>query len=707
MKINLLSLLMASSLSHAQLPPPGFVNLDFQKANKLESLLIKNLQQIKFSMEKKDWKACSKISNQILLPAGNLKGWVIWNWLKCAQNYDLSQKNLNELKKPLKAIARDPFLDSSGTMGSDFLSSVQSAMALALELENQKPRSRNWLETLNELSKRFDKLDKDKKSLFLAHLHEESDTQSQFKPSEDTAGSEPINSADLEAFTNFERAAQNQADRVGFLQSGASFLQKYPNSVKARIVSEKIQDFLQKLTSDYDMVEQELRDFDPSRWLEWSRFLFKGAHYEMALRLSRRAALASQNLDGSSRAQALFIQGKSAELLGQSSQAQAAFKSFLQMGSSGEEAQEAQFRLAITEYRQQNFQKCAQDLAGLINNTNSHWELQSRYWSYRALQKLLAANPSLQAQLNLERETLLKKYPWTYYGLRIQLEQNQNHLTTKMWDSNLLTTAKMLRVTPAQKEIWKRVEILAQGDWSFEAQRELTGFIWPQKSEQKFRLAQRLAELKLFLQSSKLVNEIADGHPEILNLQKMAFTFPNPYPLEVADLAKSHFLKPVLINSLIRQESGFSTRALSSASAMGLMQLILPTAQEVASELHLQNVNLPEDLVWPSVNLRMGTHYIRKMIDHFQGCIPCGLAAYNAGPVRMDLFFKARPELQSFLLNPSSDPDQEIWFDELQWNETSYYVKAILRYVLLYRTLEQGDLAVSPVLWSDLSLARE
>jgi soluble lytic murein transglycosylase-like protein len=81
-------------------------------------------------------------------------------------------------------------------------------------------------------------------------------------------------------------------------------------------------------------------------------------------------------------------------------------------------------------------------------------------------------------------------------------------------------------------------------------------------------------------------------------------------------------LDPRLVRALIQAESGYNARAVSNKGAIGLMQLMPDTA----SELNIQN---PYD---PEQNIKGGTKYLRRMIDHFAGKVELAIAAYNAGP---------------------------------------------------------------------------
>jgi hypothetical protein len=118
----------------------------------------------------------------------------------------------------------------------------------------------------------------------------------------------------------------------------------------------------------------------------------------------------------------------------------------------------------------------------------------------------------------------------------------------------------------------------------------------------------------------------------------------------VNDIAGSVFrastryaVPPEMILAVIRIESAFDTNALSNKGAIGLMQLMPSTAQEIAQELRIdwRGEKLLRD---PAANIEMGTYYLTKLIGQFND-LSVALAAYNHGPGRIVELEEAKAEL--------------------------------------------------------------
>ena len=96
------------------------------------------------------------------------------------------------------------------------------------------------------------------------------------------------------------------------------------------------------------------------------------------------------------------------------------------------------------------------------------------------------------------------------------------------------------------------------------------------------------------------------------------------------EAAQTHRLEPELLQALIAAESGFDAQAVSPKGAVGLMQLMAPTAARYGVKSDRRS-SIAQKLTDPAVNLRAGTRYLRDLMAMFPGRLDLALAAYNAG----------------------------------------------------------------------------
>ena len=101
----------------------------------------------------------------------------------------------------------------------------------------------------------------------------------------------------------------------------------------------------------------------------------------------------------------------------------------------------------------------------------------------------------------------------------------------------------------------------------------------------------------------------------------------------ITEASKKHGVSFSLLKALIKIESDFNPRAISSAGAIGLMQ-IMP------ENIRVLNIKDPFD---PLENIMGGARYLKQLITRFDGKLPMALAAYNAGPNMVDRYKRIPP----------------------------------------------------------------
>ena len=145
-------------------------------------------------------------------------------------------------------------------------------------------------------------------------------------------------------------------------------------------------------------------------------------------------------------------------------------------------------------------------------------------------------------------------------------------------------------------------------------------------------------------------------------LEKHAY--PREYAEYVEAYAEQYGVPETMIFAVIRTESGFDSGAVSSAGAVGLMQLMPDTFEWLTNEMlfdHLDRGMLYD----PETNIKYGTYYLSRLYDRY-GDWELALAAYNGGQGNVD----------EWLEDPAY-ADGEGGLKEIPFRETRQYVKKV------------------------------
>ena len=149
--------------------------------------------------------------------------------------------------------------------------------------------------------------------------------------------------------------------------------------------------------------------------------------------------------------------------------------------------------------------------------------------------------------------------------------------------------------------------------------------------------------------------------------------YPFPYEDIILKWSKQRQLNPLLVTSLIRQESRFEKAIESSAGAMGLMQVIPPTAKTSAKNIGLSSYSMtnPED------NVNIGTYYLDFTHKKYGNNSMLAVASYNAGPNAVAKW-----------INRYGLKDVDEFVEKIPYRETKGYVESVFEnywnYMLVY-----------------------
>jgi len=155
--------------------------------------------------------------------------------------------------------------------------------------------------------------------------------------------------------------------------------------------------------------------------------------------------------------------------------------------------------------------------------------------------------------------------------------------------------------------------------------------------------------------------------------------YPIRFEATIVEQSQAYDVDPYLIASIIRVESNFRPDKISSKGAMGLMQLMPPTAEWIAKQEGEETGNL-DRLLQPEPNIRYGAWYVRSLQQQFEGGgaaredeIARIAAAYNAGPGNVERWL-AEGDWNGTLAEA----------DRIPFGETRHYVNRVYYYYLKY-----------------------
>jgi len=157
------------------------------------------------------------------------------------------------------------------------------------------------------------------------------------------------------------------------------------------------------------------------------------------------------------------------------------------------------------------------------------------------------------------------------------------------------------------------------------------------------------------------------------------------YPLAPEFLAdcdrRRSGIDPLVLLAVIRQESRFQADALSSAGAVGLMQLMPRTAAEAARKEKMPKPGRQE-LLRPSVNIRLGAAYLSRLVNGYGGDYFRAVAAYNAGEAAVERWWKR------------SNGDPAAFLEEINYKETRFYLRRVFLNLLQYYRIYRPEMFV-------------
>ena len=149
--------------------------------------------------------------------------------------------------------------------------------------------------------------------------------------------------------------------------------------------------------------------------------------------------------------------------------------------------------------------------------------------------------------------------------------------------------------------------------------------------------------------------------------------FPLPLKRTFSQMAQERTMNTSLLYAISRQESALYPQAQSPVGARGLMQLMPATAKETAGKLGVPYRN-EQQLFDPAMNIRLGSAYLKRLLDVYDGNRILAAAAYNAGPGRVKRW-----------RDQSDNKPMDVWVESIPYKETRNYVQNVLSFDLIYQ----------------------
>jgi soluble lytic murein transglycosylase len=301
---------------------------------------------------------------------------------------------------------------------------------------------------------------------------------------------------------------------------------------------------------------------------------------------------------------------------------------------------------------------------------------QATYWSAQALSRL---GRTEEARTRLTEARRLD--PFSYYGGLAGEELGDTGWGTR------------LEPAPAQNERYDaqveralaRVDLLREIGWdeaaTFEMDRVRRHFA--QFDGASYALAESLNSRGFTSQGIALGWDIY-RREGAWNTRLLRIVYPFPYRNIIVAEARERNVDPFLAAALIRQESMFNERARSPVGALGLMQVMPATGQTLARRLGIPRFK-PEMLTQAELNVHFGMAYLADQLRAYDNRLDAVLAAYNAGPTRVQRW-RQFPEWN----------DRLLFAERIPFDETRDYVRIVQNNRRIYSALYGNDVSVAP-----------
>lgn len=280
------------------------------------------------------------------------------------------------------------------------------------------------------------------------------------------------------------------------------------------------------------------------------------------------------------------------------------------------------------------------------------------YWRANALEKTGGDPSELYASLSND----------DFYGLLSEIKNGGRPASGINSSDTLPTSVQDTPSPPLRQGQMERVDLLMEAGLSEAAVSELMLLADKGGQENIAWAALKLKEVGRYRESISLLRRLPEekAPEEIL--------YPVVYWQAVESASSEHGLDPMLVLSVMREESRFDPLACSPAGAVGLMQLMPETARRTARALGITTFDLRD----VETNIRLGVRHLSDLVREM-GSVTYALASYNAGV----------SNVRRWLVENYSSHDEFI--EDIPYSETKNYVKRIMRTYYRYKRIPDPE----------------
>jgi soluble lytic murein transglycosylase len=402
--------------------------------------------------------------------------------------------------------------------------------------------------------------------------------------------------------------------------------------------------------------------------------------------------LSTSSLSAEQKGQIILFAGIYLEDQGRFDDAIVRYRQVVKIGEPASQRAEARWRVGWVYYRMGRYREAGDELRLLANQHDSDFEPQALYWMGRA------AELDQQPHAGDAYMRLCQRYVYTYYcqlareRINLPLPEPAVAESTSaaapvndgMPANGTATRSVSTRAEVEQQPAYRRAIELKTLGLDSDAARELAGLTdrYSRDSDVLMAVATLLNEVGAYHHALRLARAKFRDKLERTGGVIDPSLWKAAYPTGLIPTIKGQGasgVDPYLVAAIIREESQYDWRAVSRVGAIGLMQVMPGTANNVAQRLGLSAVGR-DDLFDQETNIRIGTHYIEQLLEQFSGNVTHTIASYNAGPMAVGnwiALYRGR--------------SQDEFVELIPYQETRQYVKRVLRSYREYMRLDKAS----------------